>query len=288
MKPVERELKRQKDANRAGLCFFDEFASHRKHQTDFILRGREDTGAREKKGGRLCVLGAGNCFDLDLARVAQSFDEVHLVDIDPVALKKARERLDADVAPKVTLHAPVDVSGANDKLEAWREMRVTPEALIAFPEVATSAVLRKLPAPFDCVVSSCIMSQLLLTYRRVLGERHQLFQAGLVTLLVTHLRVLAALTKPGGQALFITDVTTDEIAPLGQLSLDIDAPLLLEQLARENLIFNYLDPALLQSLAEQDPVLSQAVDFRAPEKAWIWQNTKERAFLVYASRLLRR
>lgn len=281
MKAVERELKRQKEANRAGLRFFDEFASHRKHQTDFILTGNETPG------GRLCILGAGNCFDLDLPHVARTFEEVHLVDIDPVALKKARERLDADLARKVTLHAPVDVSGANDKLEAWRAMRVSPETLISFPEAATSALLKKLPAPFDCVVSSCIASQLLLTYRRVLGERHQLFQAGMVTLLVTHLRVLAELTAPGGQALFITDVTSDEIAPLSSLSLDGNPSLLLEQLARENLIFNYLDPALLLSLAEQDPVLSQSVEYRPPEKAWIWQNTRERAFLVYAARLLK-
>jgi hypothetical protein len=282
MKAVLRELKRQKDANRAGLRFFDEFASHRQNQTEFILSGRESGG------GRLCVLGAGNCFDLDLPRVVQTFDEVHLVDIDPGALKTARERLDDEAAQKITLHAPVDVSGANDKLEAWRDMRVTPEALLSFPEAATNALLRKLPAPFDCVVSACITSQLLLTYRRVLGERHQLFQAGLITLLVTHLRVLSALTKPGGQALFITDVTTDEIAPLGTLPLGGDASLLLEQLARQNLIFNYLDPALLASLAAEDPILSESVEFRPPEKVWLWQNTRERAFLVYGARLLKR
>lgn len=282
MKAILRELKRQKEANRAGLSLFELFESHRQSQTDFIL------SSRQEPGGSLCVLGAGNCFDLDLPRVTQFFDAVHLVDIDPVAVKKARERLPSADAAKVHLHAPVDVSGANDKLEAWRDKKVSPDALIAFPEAAARALEKRLPGPFDCVASTCLVSQLLLTYRRVLGEQHQLFQAGLITLLVAHLRVLAALTRKGGEALLITDITTDEIAPLGKLNLDSNAAALLDTLARENQIFNYLDPALLASLCEQDPVLSQAVTFSPPERVWKWQNTPHRAFLVYGVKLLRR
>lgn len=281
MKAILRELKRQKEANRAGLLLFKEFESHRRSQTDFIL------SHHEKPGGRLCVLGAGNCFDLDLPRIAQCFDEVHLVDIDPVAVKKARERLPSEDAGKVHIHAPIDVSGANDKLETWRDRKVSPDALIAFPEAAARAVGKRLPGPFDCVASTCLLSQLLLTYRRVLGEQHPLFQAGLITLLVAHFRVLADLTAEGGEALFITDITTDEIAPLGDLDLNANAAELLSALAQENQIFNYLDPALLASLCEQDPVLSQAVTFSPPERVWRWQNTPHRAFLVYGVKLHR-
>ncbi len=281
MKAVLREIKRQKDANREGLRYYEQFASHRKHQTDFILRTAEEAG------GSLCVLGAGNCFDLDLARVTESFAEVHLVDIDPHAIKKAKERLEDSASENVTLHAPLDASGANDRLEAWRDMRVSPEALIAFPRSATEAVTRKLPGPFDCVVSSCLLSQILLTYRRVLGEGHQLFQAGLVTLLVTHLRILAALTKPGGKALLITDVTTNEIAPLE--TFDAASPVsFLERLIESNQIFNYLDPRLLRSLAEEDPALAETIDWRPPTDIWLWQNTQQRAFLVYGAVLLKR
>lgn len=279
MKAVLRELKRQKDANRAGLSLFDKFESHRQNQTDFIL------SSRDEPGGRLCVLGAGNCFDLDLHRAARFFDEVHLVDIDPHAVKKARERLESEEATRVHLHAPVDVSGANDKLEAWRDMKVSPESLIAFPEAGAKAVAKRLPGPFDCVVSTCLVSQLLLTYRRILGERHQLFEAGLITLLVTHLRVLAALTKEGGHALLVTDVATDEIAPLHELDWNANAATVLQELAANNQIFNYLDPDLLASLAEQDPILRESVKLGPPEKIWKWQNTPHRAFLVYGVKM---
>lgn len=280
MKIVNRELKRQKDANRSGLRYYDDFASHRENLTQLIVGNRSHTGER------LCILGAGNCYDLHLDVVSGSFEEVHLVDIDPLAIKAARDRIDPELAKKVFLHAPVDVSGANDKLGAWRDLRVSPNALIDFPEAASKTVANRLPGPFDCVVSACILSQLLLTYRRVLGERHQLFQAGLITLLVTHFRVLSSLTGSGGQALFVTDVTTDEIAPLEGFASAPDPLAFLQLLARDNQLFNYLNPELLKSLVEQDPAVSETLPWHPPERVWLWQNTPQRTFLVYAARLL--
>jgi hypothetical protein len=282
MKIVSRELKRQKDANRLGLRYYREFSSHRENLTAVILENQS------RKGGRLCLLGAGNCYDVDLDALTQSFDEVHLVDIDPVAIKAARGRLDQEQGKKVFLHAPVDVSGANDKLQTWRDLRVSPEALMDLPEKASTALGERLSGPFDCVVSTCVLSQILLTYRRVLGEKHQLFQAGLITLLVTHFRVLAALTKKGGQALFITDVTTNEIAPLEDFAAAPEPLAYLQLLARNNQVFNYLNPELLGALVKQDPALSEALDWQAPESVWLWQNTPERTFLVYAARLMAR
>ncbi len=282
MDQIRREMKKQKESNKAGLRFFDDFAGHRENQTEFIVR------AKEREGGRLCVLGAGNCFDLDLARVTQAFDEVHLVDIDAQALKKARARAPVEGVAKVHLHAPLDISGANKQLESWQTLRVSERELMDFPEQASARVAAALPGPFDVVVSSCLLSQLLLTLRRVLGAGHQLFQAGVMTFLVTHLRLLTRLSSSGGRAVLVSDVSSDEIAPLDAFSSLNGGVDFLGARIDNNQVFHYTNPELLRSLASQDPWLSAQVKMNPAERAWLWNNGPNRRFLVYASLLSRR
>src|SRR5688572_33041802 len=78
---------RQARFNRSTWAHWQHFAPHRARVQELILTGRELT-----PGGKLCALGAGNCNDLELNRLLDAFDEVHLVDIDPAALAKAAER----------------------------------------------------------------------------------------------------------------------------------------------------------------------------------------------------
>ncbi len=278
---IRDELKRQKDSNKASLRYYAQFADHRRQQTDLVLATNGD------KTGRLAVLGAGNCYDLDLNRLAQRFREIHLVDIDRAAITRARNRVAAAHIKKIHLHAPVDISGANQQLETWRAMAVTPEALMAFPDSAVTTLVQKLGAPFDCVVSCCVISQILLSYRHVMGDNHPLFEAGLVTLIVTHLRALTALTASQGQALLITDVSSDEIAPLENFHDDDNGLAFLHERAQANQIFNYLDPSLMAELAAQDPFLAAQAVISPPSRAWLWRNGPLRTFLVYALQLHR-
>lgn len=273
---VRQEIKQQKNANKASLKYFHYFADHRRRQTDFIL-------ANNPHGGRICILGAGNCFDVDLTRLCEVFTEVHLVDIDRNALDGAHKRLAAPLAKKIFLHTAVDLSGANQSLEDWRDFKVTPDTLLEFPALATREITARLPKDFDCVVSSCLISQILFTCTRVLSEQHPLLQACLITLLVTHLRLLIALTKPAGRALWITDVTSNEIAPLQrQIMSDDDGAAWLRALAVGNRIFTFLNPELIADLAQQDPHIAAAATIDGPFKTWLWQNGPQRKFMVYA------
>ncbi len=280
MRPVHTELKKQKASNRASLSHFADFESHRNQQTDLILT------TAPAQSGRLCVLGAGNCFDLNLNQIASKFQEVHLVDIDRAALVGARSRLPKNLAKKIHIHSPVDISCANNKLEAWRDMRVTPEALIDFPSEATKVLMEKLPGPFDCVVSTCLLSQLLLTYRKILGENHVLFNAGLMTLIIAHFRSLVSLTAASGNCIFVTDISKNTIAPLSDFSPDQNGiPFLLARSAA-NQIFNYLEPGFLKGLIQQDPFIASNAVLSEPLKSWLWQNGPRDTFLVYACHLL--
>jgi len=61
------------------------FAAHRQ-RIEVLLR-------KNPRGARLCVLGAGNCNDLDLPELAGHFGEIHLVDLDATATRNATRPL---------------------------------------------------------------------------------------------------------------------------------------------------------------------------------------------------
>src|SRR4051812_14797742 len=97
--------------NRNSDGCWQDFASHRTRQTELALQAG---------GGRLAVLGAGNCNDLDLPALAERFREIHLVDLDREALERALGRQPPEVQQALVLHAPVDVTGALEKLATFR------------------------------------------------------------------------------------------------------------------------------------------------------------------------
>jgi hypothetical protein len=131
------------------------------------------------------------------------------------------------------------------------------------------------------------MSQLLLTTRRVLGERHALFEAACLVQVLGHLRTLVRLTSPGGQAWFITDISSSEITTLPEAAPGADLRPLLSELERKNAVFNALAPTAISGLVSEDPWLSKESAPSAPEAAWYWQNGPTHTFLVYAMRFSR-
>ncbi|HWO13253.1 MAG TPA: hypothetical protein VNN80_27320, partial [Polyangiaceae bacterium] len=89
----EREIERQKHSNSNAAHQFDAYASHRARLTELLL-ARGEAVASAGAAPRLCVLGAGNCGDLDLERLASRYRSIHLVDIDADALAQARDLVD--------------------------------------------------------------------------------------------------------------------------------------------------------------------------------------------------
>src|SRR5215470_12658620 len=63
------------------------------------------------EGSRLCVLGAGNCNDLDLRSLEQDFAKVYLVDLDREAIEVAIGRQQVSGSTRLVVHAPCDLSG---------------------------------------------------------------------------------------------------------------------------------------------------------------------------------
>src|SRR5205085_10693837 len=100
----------------------------------------------------------------------------------------------------------------------WASGAVTPEEMMEHPSRVCTALLARLPGPFDVVLSSCLLTQLQWAALNVLTDAHQLFEAVREVATLTHLRALVALTARGGRALLATDVASNVDQPLERLT----------------------------------------------------------------------
>ena len=276
-----RELvEEQRLSNESAVPYFDTFAQHRERLTA-LVRARHRPGS----SARLCVLGAGNAYDLDLAQLAALFHEIHLVDIDDSALARAYARQDTATRARLFLHAPIDLSGLFDRIEAWRGFRVTPDELAAYPEDASNRIVKSLPGPFDVVVSACILTQMQLSMLSGLSASHNLFEAARQLLNVMHLRTMAKLLVPQGRAIFASDLSSNLLFPLTPESTDLKAVLV--DVLGAGKFFYAAHPDLVGWASREDPVLRRLVRVSPPVDAWLWQNGTERTYLVYALELER-
>ena len=270
-------------ANLSALPHFASFGEHRRRLTALAL-----DAALPPAGGTLCVLGAGNCFDLELDALCCRYDAVHLVDLDADALERAFARQDPATRQRLVLHAPLDLSGLLDRIDRWSRFQVTPEELMGHAEDTARQLLERLAGPFDVVLSACMLSQMQLSVLNVLSEQHRLFQAVRWTLDLTHFRTLAALTRSSGRALFATDVSSGQLHALDALAPDTDCVALVGQLSQARQVFDFADPKRLAALVSDDPVLRGAFQQFDVSEAWLWSNGPQTKLLVYVSELARR
>jgi len=270
----------QRKANESTRDLFESYREHRERTTRIALES-----AKAGASPTLCVLGAGNCLDLDLARLSERFSAVHLVDLDRAALERALAQQPSEVRARLVLHAPVDLSGLLDKLERWKRLETTEQELLGHHRRTAEQLFAELGS-HDVVLSACCITQMQLSVLHALGDEHQLFDATRHVLATTHLHTLHELTKPGGRALLITDVLSSQrYAPLAELPPDTNAlELLTRVMAAEQMIYS-VRPGLFHLLHREDPLLQRQSSLSPPLAAWIWQNGVDEQLLVYAMAL---
>jgi hypothetical protein len=271
---------RQRQTNLEQIPSFELCRGHRQRLTELVL-------SVASSGARLCVLGAGNCYDLELAALAEQYQEIHLVDIDSDALDRAFERLPAPARSRIVRHSPVDLSGMLPDLERWRQNAVSLEEVLALPARAAASVEASVGGRFDVVLSACLLTQMQLSILEALSDTHPLFAAARETLNLTHIRTLSRLLSPSGIALCATDVTSNHTAPLAELDPNQDLRPLFEHYVAENNVFHAVHPLRWPTLVRDDPVLNAEVVVSKPLAVWLWQNSPTLFFLVYVFALRR-
>jgi hypothetical protein len=272
-------------ANRQARDDWELFTGHRLRLTAAIVGLAPEGG-----GGALCLLGAGNCNDVDLEPLAKRFREIHLVDIDPAGLDRARQRQPPEVRRQIVAHGGVDLTGVLGRTDRWKTRPPDDRALAEAVAEGSAAIAAALPAgQMDVAVSCCLMSQLGWCVEVALGADHPAQVDVKIATIAIHLRTLAALCRPGGAALLASDVISSDHYPLDELPADTDVRALAEKLVpQRELVYLSASPVLVARAVRQDPVLRDAFATPSVLEPWLWNGRLGRTYLVYPQLLQRR
>ncbi|MBI5759093.1 MAG: hypothetical protein HZA46_11305, partial [Planctomycetales bacterium] len=149
-----RHLDDQQRRNRMSRDNWLLAAPHRSVVTDLLMR--------PKSGGRLAVLGAGNCNDLDLPRLLGAFENIHLIDLDGESLAWGVSQQGVAGDARLSLHGGGDLSGIADALAAWSPATPpTDRELDEFIARVAASPLPDLPSSCAVVASVCLLTQML-------------------------------------------------------------------------------------------------------------------------------
>ena len=157
----------------------------------------------------LCVLGAGQCFDLDLPRLETHFDRITLVDIAPDEMKNGLTHQGvADSQTITTLEKDITESE-----HLFEKLAATPtdDLIDRILESLSNDV--GLHGPYDCVASTCILSQLILKIDQAIGHQHPRFVELIQAVRLAHVKTMLHSLKPGGAGLLVTDFVSSVSLP---------------------------------------------------------------------------
>lgn len=259
------------------------YEGHRAHLTDVLL------GSARGDGGRLCLLGAGRCNDVDLEKLAATFAEIHLVDIDAKALDAARARQSPAVRARLVTHGPVDLTGLSAKrLRKWKIHPPTPHDIVTSGAATFDWLLARLPGPFDVVASTCVLTQLSFGLRDALGDRHKMLGAIRLSMVLTHLRSLVGLTAAGGASVLACDLASSTHFPLDDLPPETALLDVMARIIDGESFYASANPNLILQLWEQDELLQGSTGEPNLLEPWLWTGPQRRTYLVYAIRARRR
>jgi hypothetical protein len=254
------------------------YAAHREQFTRAVL------ALAPSPPGRVCVLGAGKCNDLDLARLGQAFREVHLVDLLPASLAGAVSREEPELRKRLVPHAPVDLALLSGKrARKWQQKTPGSAELEAAADDSLQQVRQRLPGPFDVVVSACVLTQLGFVLSQSFRDTHPLLGPLRLQTARLHLRTLLELTAASGTALFVSDLASSTHYPLDALPADARLSDVLRDVLAKRAFYHVAHPELISDL-----LAAEAPEHRVrPLEPWLWTGPQSRTYLVYGYALSR-
>ena len=254
-------------SNRQSRAAWKRFAPHRARVTALVV-------AALAANGRACVLGAGNVNDLDLRQVLTLAGGLDLVDLDGDAMTEALHRHGLHSDDRIRLHGGCDVSGVLDVPAGEADV----QKLVAMIE---DHALPLAAETYDVVLSAGVLTQL---FQSVVEHR----LGGDATIAITlglrdhHLAELTRLTRPGGQAILVTDAVATSTAPhLHDIGDDELEPAMAALVADGN-FFTGTNPYRVVAVLEEDDRFAGLVADVKLHDPWLWAVTPDRDHLTYS------
>ena len=234
------------------------------------------------RGGRLCILGAGNCNDVDLRKLLEAFDEIHLADFDGGSVVAGVERQRLAACPRIHTHGDAELTGILAPGLAFGP-RSSPRSIQELTAKACSFSGPSLPGPFDVVVSTCVLSQIVCEIAARFDDEIGSIGELMLSVRNRHIDIVLDNTAPGGAALVVSDMVSTDTAPEIETCPAPELARLRDRLLRAGNFFHGTNPHAWQTyVATQHPEVR--CDLLPP---WLWSLTS-RSFLVNALRLERR
>lgn len=265
-------LERQRRYNENTRALWEPMRGHRQRVTREIIR----TGGR----GRLRVFGAGNCNDLDLARLLESFEAIHLVDLDAASVESGLRTQGLEPGERIHVEGGVDFSGLSHALALD-----APE-LPKFVDDLAEGLRRSFPDGLpqaDTIVSTCVLSQLIEGVARAASNKSDP-KARAVAVRDQHLDLLIGSAVSGGSVLLIADLVSSDTAPELRTCPDAMLSKLRDELIARHNYFHGTNPhAIEQTVTRRHAATVIRLERRPP---WKW-SLGERSFLVNALRMQR-
>lgn len=230
-------------------------------------------------GRSVSVLGAGNCMDLDLSRLASLFEKVNLLDIDRVALETGVKAVAGAPLPQLQIIAPIDLAFplATATASEWSDNESAKQLC---QELMTP--LKETPVdPADVVVSTCVLSQMFSALTQLVTDKHPHFLSLIQAVRRGHLVRILQLLKPGGRGILISDLVSSETTPAMTSIDDSGLPQLLAQALAQGNFFSGLHPGVMLQDLKTSPDIAADNESPALTAPWRWQ-MGPRTYAVYA------
>jgi hypothetical protein len=257
-------VKLHQERNRQSAQMFEEFSMHREMISGVIqqcLTALPPVPNQEPGNGRklptLTVWGAGNTNDLDLPAICARFEMVQLIDLDLESLERAKQRADLSDADraKLRLVGNCDSTGLLPQLASLAEVSgdSAGDRTATFIADTDKARPRTLSGDeteilkTDVVISACMLSQLIDSVFKTLGDDFERVNDVVLAVRDNHLRMLLDAVEVGSVVALVTDFVSSDTLPAlkNDMSAQEFLDLVVEAINAKN-FFTGTNPAALQ------------------------------------------
>jgi len=238
-------------------------------------------------GGRLAILGAGPCNDLDLRQLQVKWPHIDLVDRDSDLVRQGIAAQTNDATGLHVIHQDLLLGDPTSQVAASEMDLITPEIGRDFLSNVKQARWTSLRPDYDIVASTCLLSQLVHQAIDAVGVDHALFIPTVQALRQRHLWLMAQALRPGGHGLLFCDFVSSETLPELFQANPENLPGLLSQALQQNNFFHGLNPGKLLQIAREDAELQTCLDQVQMSPPWVWF-TGSLAYAVVVIKFTRR